>query len=177
MVGQKNDTFESQTDLSFTALMAHILATSRHRRDVASQPRRMAVEYTHTRGVVHGDLHLGNALLRLPAALDRLSIKELYHRYGMPTTEPVVRLDSRPLQPNVPSTAILPMWLGKPCEELSASEVQLLLTDFGEAYSPSTENRCEIRTPLAFAPPEARFEPERSLSFSSDIGQLHVLYG
>lgn len=90
----------------------------------------------------------------------------------MPTTEPVVRLDSRPLQPNVPSTAILPMWLGKPCEELSASEVQLLLTD-----SPSTENRCEIRTPLAFAPPEARFEPERSLSFSSDIGQLHVLYG
>ncbi|KAE8313934.1 kinase-like protein [Aspergillus transmontanensis] len=132
----------------------------------------LAVEYTHAAGVVHGDLHLGNALLRLPADFDRLSIEELYQRYGTPTTEPVVRLDNRPLQANVPPTAILPMWLGKPCEEFSASEVQLLLTDFGEAYSPSTENRRESRTPLAFAPPEARFEPERNLSFSSDIWTL-----
>ncbi|KAB8201510.1 kinase-like protein [Aspergillus parasiticus] len=122
----------------------------------------LAVEYTHAAGVVHGDLHLGNALLRLPADFDRLSIEELYQRYGTPTTEPA----------NVPPTAILPMWLGKPCEEFSASEVQLLLTDFGEAYSPSTENRRESRTPLAFAPPEARFEPERNLSFSSDIWTL-----
>ena len=96
----------------------------------------------------------------------------LYRKYGSPTTEPVVRLDNGPLQPNVPSTAVLPMWLGKPSEEFLASEAQLLLTDFGEAYFPSTENRYESRTPLAFAPPEACFEPERSLSFSSDIWTL-----
>lgn len=47
-----------------------------------------------------------------------------------------------------------------------------MLGDFGEAYRPLTEHRCGSRAPLSFVPPEARFEPERGLSFSADIWTL-----
>ncbi|OGM42246.1 hypothetical protein ABOM_009051 [Aspergillus bombycis] len=113
----------------------------------------LAVEYTHATGVVTFTLAMLSCAFR-PILTTSQSKGCITH------------------MPNVPSTAILPMWLGKPCEEFSVSEAQLLLSDFGEAYLPFTGNRCESRTPLAFAPPEARFEPERNLSFSSDIWTL-----
>lgn len=52
-----------------------------------------------------------------------------------------------------------------------ASEIEVL-ADFGEAYAPSTEHRYDSHAPLSVAPPEARFEPDRSLGFSSDIWTL-----
>jgi serine/threonine-protein kinase SRPK3 len=120
----------------------------------------------------HLDLHLGNVLLRLPADFDQLPIEQLYGKYGAPASEPVVRLDGQPLEPGVPSNAAPPIWLGKPSEEFSPSKVKVLLTDFGEAYSPSTECRYDSRAPLSLVPPEVRFEPERGLYFSSDIWTL-----
>lgn len=151
----------------------------------------LAVDYIHSKGVVHGgqspffialeqsayatiklDLHIGNILLCLPANFDPLSIEELYEHYGSPAPEPVLRFDGQPLEPSVPSSAIPPIWLGKASEDLSLSEAKVLLSDFGEAYRPSTEHRCSSHAPMSFMPPEARFEPECGLSFSADIWTL-----
>ncbi|PLB46176.1 kinase-like protein [Aspergillus steynii IBT 23096] len=132
----------------------------------------MAVEYIHSRGIVHGDLHLGNILLRLPTDFDTLSVEELYAKYGPPTSEPIVRHDNQPLAPNVPKKAVLPVWLGKLCEKFTSPEVSILLSDFGEAFMPSMEDRCQSHVPIAFAPPESVFEPRTPLSYASDIWTL-----
>lgn len=149
----------------------------------------LAVEYIHSKGVVHGgwssysivslpyantsiDLHAGNVLLRLPADFDQLSIEQLYKRYGSPASEPVIRLDGQPLEAGVPASVVPPIWLGKASEEFTPSDSNILLGDFGEAYRPLTEHRCASHAPLSFVPPEARFEPEQGLSFPADIWSL-----
>ncbi|KAK2766303.1 hypothetical protein FQN54_007820 [Arachnomyces sp. PD_36] len=132
----------------------------------------LALAYVHARGIVHGDLHLGNALLRLPADFDKLSMEQFYTKFGRPSTQPVARLDGEALTPNVPSSATPPIWLGKASEEFSLSDARVFLSDFGEAYSPSTESRYESHAPFSVAPPEARFELKRGLSFSSDVWTL-----
>ncbi|KAJ5138773.1 uncharacterized protein N7515_003621 [Penicillium bovifimosum] len=132
----------------------------------------LAVEYIHGKGVVHGDLHTGNILLCLPANLGQLSIEELYEKYGSPASEPVIRFDGQPLDSSIPSTVIPPIWLGKASEEFSLPESRILISDFGEAYRPSTEYRYSSHAPISFMPPEARLEPERGLSFSADIWTL-----
>jgi serine/threonine protein kinase len=132
----------------------------------------LAVEYIHSKGVVHGDLHIGNILLCLPADFDQLSIEELYEKYGSPASEPVIRFDGQPLESSVPSSVVPPIWLGKASEEFSLPESRVLLSDFGEAYRPSTEYRYNSHAPMSFVPPEARFESECGLSFSADIWTL-----
>lgn len=65
------------------------------------------------------------------------------------------------------------MWLGKKCPEYTPSEAQLLLTDFGESFSPLTENRYDLNCAAAIRPPEVRFAPAKQpLSFSHDIWSL-----
>lgn len=118
------------------------------------------------------DLHLGNVLLHLPSSLNSLSEEQLYERYGAPEPEPVVRLDGAPLGLGVPSHAIPPIWFGKWCEKIALSDAKLLLTDFGVAFRPSTEVRCESYAPLEIRPPETRFQPSTPLSFPSHIWSL-----
>ncbi|KAK4142924.1 kinase-like domain-containing protein, partial [Dichotomopilus funicola] len=132
----------------------------------------IAIAHAHERGVVHGDLHLGNILLRLPTGLDGLSTEQLYEKYRAPEPEPVVRLDGKPLPPGVPSCGVPPMWLGDQCERILLSDAKLLLADFGVAFRPSSEQRYQSHTPLELRPPEARFEPTTPLSFPSDVWSL-----
>ncbi|KAM5493188.1 hypothetical protein McaMca56_006828 [Microsporum canis] len=75
----------------------------------------IAVEYIHARGYVHGDLHLGNVLLKMPSEFHQLPPppEKLYERYGAPELDPVVRFDGEPLPPGVPSHGVAPIWLGK----------------------------------------------------------------
>ncbi|KAM4055121.1 kinase [Hirsutella rhossiliensis] len=116
----------------------------------------IAVARVHDQKYVHGDLHLGNILLHLPSGLNHLSEEQLYHKFGPPEPEPIIRLDGKPISPNIPSHAISP----------------LLLVDFGVAFRPSEESRFQSYTPLEIRPPEARFEPTTPLSFASDIWSL-----
>ncbi|GFG26633.1 serine/threonine-protein kinase SRPK [Aspergillus udagawae] len=132
----------------------------------------LVVDYVHTQGIVHGDLHLGNILLKVPHNFDQLSVEQLYEKYGEPEVDPVVHLDGNPLPPGVPSHGIAPIWLGEASEEITLAEARILLTDFGEAFSYPKELKYESRTPLVIRPPEARFEPNKPLSFSSDIWSL-----
>lgn len=85
-----------------------------------------------------------------------------------------MRLDDGPLSSGVPSYGVAPAWLGKKANEIEPAEARLLLGDFGEAFSPSQQSHRgdECRSPLAVSPPEVYFEPERPLSFASDIWTL-----
>lgn len=118
------------------------------------------------------DLHLGNILLQLPSGLTRLSDKHIYDQFDPPDPEPVVRADGQPLSTGVPNHAYTPIWLGRPSEQIPLSEARLLLVDFGTAFDPTRDVRVESYTPLEIRPPEVRFEPEKKLSFASDIWSL-----
>lgn len=109
-------------------------------------------------------------MIKLPSNFDNLSIKELYERYG----EPITRCDGRPLTPNIPAQAVKPLFLGKYAETMTLADVRPLLSDFGEAFAPASEVRLgqECHTPPAFRSPEARFEPQKPLTYSSDIWSL-----
>ncbi|PYH97253.1 kinase-like protein [Aspergillus ellipticus CBS 707.79] len=133
-----------------------------------------AVAYIHSQNYVHGDIHLGNVLVKLPSSFDDLSIKQLYEKYGEPETVPVTRCDGEPLPSNAPAKAVVPLFLGKYAEEFSLSDARPLLSDFGEAFSPASEVRLgkDCHTPPAFRAPEAKFESHAPLAYPSDIWSL-----
>ncbi|EIT83023.1 protein kinase domain protein [Aspergillus oryzae 3.042] len=134
----------------------------------------LAIAYMHSRG--HGclDIHLRNVLVKLPSSFDRFSVDQLYEQYGEPETIPITRTDGKPLPPNIPSKAVLPLYLGQNAEEFLLSDARVLLGDFGEAFAPDFDARkgedCHI--PLAMRPPETRFEPQTTLLYSADIWSL-----
>ncbi|KAB8213688.1 kinase-like protein [Aspergillus novoparasiticus] len=131
----------------------------------------LAVDYIHAQGIIHGDLHMGNILLKSMPDFDQLSVEQLYEKYGAPELDPVVHMDDKPL-PGVPSHAIAPVWHGEASEDITLPEARILLTDFGEAFLDLEELKYESHTPLVIRPPEARFEPNKPLSFQSDIWTL-----
>ncbi|KAF5582802.1 SRPK2 bound unphosphorylated [Fusarium pseudocircinatum] len=118
-----------------------------------------AVAHVHSRGYAHG------------ASLNNLSIDQLYAKFGAPTLEPIVRLDGsvEPLPTDVPSHAVLPVWLGLPSDDISLCDAKLLLSDFGVAFRPADKTKCESNAPLVVRPPEPYFEPTMPLTFESDI--------
>lgn len=155
----------------------------------------IAVAAVHSRGFVHGglsspiyseqiwlkltgeiiDIHLRNVLVKLPSTFDELSIQGFREKYGEPETVPISRLDGKPLTSNVPAYAVEPLYLGKKAQEFTLADAQgLILSDFGEAFCPATEQRLgkECNTPVAKKAPEALFEPDALLSFPSDIWSL-----
>lgn len=114
-------------------------------------------------------------LVRLPSTFDELSVQEFSKRFGKPDTVSITRVDEKPLTPNVPAQAVVPLYLGKKAQDFTLTDARgLILSDFGEAFSPTTEQRLgrDCNTPLAKRAPEALFEPDKPLSFSSDIWSL-----
>ncbi|KAI1123934.1 kinase-like domain-containing protein [Nemania abortiva] len=132
----------------------------------------IAVAYVHSKGYVHGDLHLKNILLESASGLDDLSDKQLDEKLGPPHPQPVHRQDGKSLTSGVPSHVFWPAWLGRPSDQISLSDAKLILCDFGVAFCPEKESRFESYTLLQSRPPEARFDPETPLSFASDIWSL-----
>jgi serine/threonine-protein kinase SRPK3 len=59
--------------------------------------------------------------------------------------------------------------LGKKSELIPSSDAEILLTDFGESFLPSTTQRYYSNTPRMFHPPEVYFLRQEPLSFPSDI--------
>ncbi|PIG89516.1 hypothetical protein AARAC_006859 [Aspergillus arachidicola] len=103
----------------------------------------LAVAYIYAQGIFHGDIHLGNALIRLPTSFDRLSVEQLYQKLGEPYTEAVMRLDGKPLPASIPARGTVPVWLGKKANEVTLAEAHLLLSDFGEAFSPTDSQQTQ----------------------------------
>ncbi|KOC15951.1 hypothetical protein AFLA70_169g002291 [Aspergillus flavus AF70] len=133
----------------------------------------IAVQYIHSQGFVHGDLPRGNLLFLPSCEFTELSTETIYKEYGEPEFVPVNRLDGQKLPPaGVSEYGVVPIWLGEASENTSLPESRILLSDFGEAFSPAQEDKFESHTPLLIRPPEARFEPTKPLTFSSDIWSL-----
>ncbi|KAG6012688.1 hypothetical protein E4U54_007358 [Claviceps lovelessii] len=136
----------------------------------------LAASSVHSRGYVHGDLHLGNVLIRLPFTLNHLSIDQFREEYGEPDTEPVTRRDGKPLTPHVPSKAVSCFSLdGREALDFEVKDAcRLLLSDFGESYAPARETRLgnDCRTLPEMRAPESFFEPNAPLSYPSDIWTL-----
>ncbi|KAM5511178.1 protein kinase domain protein [Fusarium oxysporum f. sp. phaseoli] len=120
----------------------------------------MATAYAHRAGFVHGDIHLGNVLLQLPAWIGA--------RSSLHPTGPV-------FSPSVPKNVYTPNWLGKPSDEVLLPEAKLWLADFGTAFNPSQETRLLSYTHLQNRPPEAVFDSTKPLTFSSDIWSLGLM--
>ncbi|KAF6826993.1 protein kinase [Colletotrichum plurivorum] len=137
----------------------------------------IAVEYIHSRGFVHGDIHLRNVLVKLPSAFDDLSVDQFSDRFGEPETVPVRRVDGEPLPINVPREAVLPLYLGKKAQEFTLDDARgLFLADFGEAFAPAAERRLgrNCNTPVAKRAPETLFEPDEPMSYPSDVWSLET---
>lgn len=114
-------------------------------------------------------------LVKLPSTFDELSVTEFREKFGEPDTVPITRVDEKPLKPNVPAQAVVPMYLGKKAQEFTLADAHgLILSDFGEAFSPATEQRIgkDCHTPLDKRAPEALVEPNEPLSYPSDIWSL-----
>ncbi|OAA63429.1 protein kinase domain protein [Niveomyces insectorum RCEF 264] len=142
---------------------------------VLSRGLASAVAYIHARGYVHGDIHLGNVLARMPSSLDDLTTEQLYKEYGQPETVPVVRMDKKPLAPGVPESAVVPLNLGISARDFTLADARILLSDFGEAFSPAngelrTGEECHCPVPLR--PPETLLEPASPMSYPADIWML-----
>lgn len=99
----------------------------------------------------------------------------MYEKHGEPKQFEVDLCDDEePLGPEAPKLATRPAWLGKHPEQYSPSEAKLLITDFGEAYSPSAESQHGrgLHNPSCILPPEMRFGKDPKYSFQSDIWAL-----
>ncbi|GBF66247.1 hypothetical protein TMEN_8967 [Trichophyton mentagrophytes] len=123
----------------------------------------LSVTSIHSRGFVHGALTISQSTnftkntesLRLYRLLEVMAA--LFHT-------------------NAPAQAVLPISFGKYAEDFTLTDSHVLLSDFGEAYSPMSDPRLgkECHTPLHLRPPEARFEPDAPMSYSADIWGLAV---
>ncbi|KAK5625837.1 hypothetical protein RRF57_001553 [Xylaria bambusicola] len=134
----------------------------------------LAVDFAHSKGIVHGDIHMGNVFFRLPLGVNNLTPEEIYQKYGKPELEQVVREDGNPVGDGVPNHLVVPMWMGKPSEDIEASESEVLLSDFGESFMPASVDRFYSNSPLSFRPPEAHF-PSKPIGFAADIWSLACL--
>ncbi|KAL8706564.1 MAG: hypothetical protein Q9201_000377 [Fulgogasparrea decipioides] len=112
----------------------------------------MGVHFLHSSGVVHGDLHIANIMLKVPN-IDNLSIDDLYQQFGPPTKRVVEREDRAPLDATVPPYTVVPLNTARKCEDVN--EPNIIITDFGEAYVAGAESRPFLNTPLHLWPPEA----------------------
>ncbi|CAN8098719.1 unnamed protein product [Discula destructiva] len=122
-----------------------------------------AVAFMHTRGYVHAVLHLGNVLLKSPKILAGMPSDKLFETFGSPVLEPVKIVGSdkkQPLPVSIPSHIVIPAWFGTRSEDMKHHEASIILADFGEAFTPFTEQRFHSNTPLTVRPPEIRFAPE-----------------
>ncbi|RAL05778.1 kinase domain-containing protein [Aspergillus ibericus CBS 121593] len=136
----------------------------------------LGVQFIHSQGIVHGDLHLANILLRLPSDMRDMTLEQLRAKTREPARIPVIREDSAPLDLGVPPEIIVPVWLGLGSDEISLADSEIMIADFGEAFDPQITQQFTAHTPLLIAPPESRFaEPggtDDPLSFPGDIWTL-----
>lgn len=122
------------------------------------------------------DIHLANILLRLPLDMQGMALEQLHARTSEPARERVVRKDGAPLDPEVPSEVIVPVWLRLGSDEISLADSGIMIADFGEAFEPRATRQFTAHTPLLLAPPESRFAEsggsDEPLSFPGDIWTL-----
>jgi serine/threonine protein kinase len=118
--------------------------------------------------------------------LDSLSDEDRAQTFGTPVLRPISRRDRKPLTTHVPPMIVMPLHFSKPATTFTLEDAKgIMLSDFGEAFRPSTPDKRprlgkDSHIPLYARAPEALFEPSEPMSFASDIWSLacaiwHVL--
>ncbi|KAL2759435.1 hypothetical protein ACRALDRAFT_206416 [Sodiomyces alcalophilus JCM 7366] len=117
----------------------------------------MAVVFVHSCGFVHGlgllfrtisqtqlkhlYVHLQNVLVEHPSTFDKTSIKQFKEKFGEHEMVPISPVNGKPLPRNVPSHAVVPLYLGKKAQEFTRADARHVLSDLGEASAPATGQR------------------------------------
>ncbi|KAF2110989.1 kinase-like domain-containing protein [Lophiotrema nucula] len=129
-----------------------------------SQQLLLAVDYLHSCGVAHGDIHMGNVLFRL-SETERSSLERI-EELNTPLQGNVTRKDGASLDKGMPDYLVEPIeYYAKNKEHLD--EIQLV--DFGESFFVASPPK-SIYTPMSLHPPELVFR--RTLSKVIDIWNL-----
>lgn len=120
------------------------------------------------------DIHPRSIELRIPAAFEKMTTKQLYRRYGEPTRHQVQRCDRKTLPNGVPATVTAPISLREPAESFTIADARLLLSNPGSSSPLATASHsgppCSL--PLQYRPLENILEPETQLSSPLDIWSL-----
>lgn len=164
-----------------SATYGHNIFTLPVARAIAAQLAQV-VAFCHSQGVVHGDLHTGNILLRFAAGdeIHTLSRSAFYERFGEPLEERVERVDAGSggpppaLDHGVPTHGVVEAWLGCRPQEVTLAESVIYLADFGEsciAAGPGAQVRAYCHAPPRVTPPEAHFSTGE-LGLPADIWAL-----
>lgn len=113
-------------------------------------------------------------MIKLPSSFDRLSTEELYTKLREPLTAPAVRLDSKPLPHGVPSLGTVPTWLEKKADQIPPAKAHLILSDFGEVFSPVTDKLIgdEFHALFTVLAPQTYIETDKSVPFPSYVRAL-----
>lgn len=128
----------------------------------------LGLDYIHSHGILHGDLHTTNISFKLPD-IDAWTIERIHESLGKPRTNPVLHLDDQSLGPEVPPYTVesaqfsCPHLLSQYEEGLTR---QIRIMDFEEA-SFSNEERAKSHTPNLLRSPEAFFG--ESIGLPADI--------
>lgn len=135
------------------------------------------VAYLHSCGVAHGDLHIGNILLRI-FGIERISYQDLQKYLGEPYKSPLSLRDGTP----VTSTPHEPKYVVPSPHRLellrlclsSPETVRVKICDFGEAFLWDVKPAItQFNTPCVYAAPEIIFNDH--VSPAVDVWALAVL--
>ncbi|KAF8488915.1 kinase-like domain-containing protein [Gautieria morchelliformis] len=135
------------------------------------------VAYLHSCGVVHGDLHVGNILFRIPG-IEQMSCQDLQKYLGEPRKRLLSRRDgklvtSSPHEPKYVVSAPQRQALLELCLN-SSDAVRVKICDFGEAFLwDGKPVITQLHTPSVYAAPEIIFHDH--VSPGVDVWALAVL--
>ncbi|EGE09047.1 CMGC/SRPK protein kinase [Trichophyton equinum CBS 127.97] len=98
----------------------------------------LIVQSLHDRGIVHGDIHGGNILLRLSEDIRQITdAATINQRFGSSFRQPIVRRDGLPLDAGVPTHVVGLAGLSVRSDEITDSHLPIMLSDFTSSYRPS----------------------------------------
>lgn len=108
--------------------------------------------------------------------MSSLTTQQFREQYGEPHVVAVTRTDGGEIPPGVPTDIVVPTWLCRPTNRFMLDHGHILLSDFGESFSPFSHVRLgrDCHSPIYAAPAESMFDPDAPLSFSADIWSLAV---
>ncbi|KAF8521833.1 kinase-like domain-containing protein [Gautieria morchelliformis] len=135
------------------------------------------VAYLHSCGVVHGDLHVRNILLRIPG-IEQMSHQDLQKYLGDPCKLQLSREDGKPVtsSPHEPKYVVAsPEWLALLQLCLNSPEgIRVKICDFGEAFLwDGKPVITQVHTPSIYAAPEIILHDH--VSPAADVWALAVL--
>ncbi|WEW58159.1 hypothetical protein PRK78_003627 [Emydomyces testavorans] len=114
----------------------------------------LGLDYIHSCGLVHGDLHLNNVLFRSLDAHENYTVRQLYQMLGEPEKIKIDGLAKCPTAERPPKYCLWPAVEPQPSADVL--DAQVIIADFGHASLQNEEVKRKRRSILS--PPETFFD-------------------